>query len=155
MQQEEKGKGISPDEVRAAVRNFWTVFTGKARHVFPEMYFHEASVLSSTGDHAEPGRLAVARRIRKFFDSPGTLNADLGAIEVQILGGNTALATYVYAFQSTETRSDGSRVRRSTPFTRATHIFQRDEHGALKIIHEHLSSAAGPVIETLASNQGD
>jgi ketosteroid isomerase-like protein len=148
-------KGISADEVRGAVRKFWTVFSGKARHVFPDLYFPDALVLSSTAPRVEPGRLAVARRIRKFFESPATLHAELGAIEVQILGSNTALATYFYAYQTTETRSDGSRVRRSTPFTRATHIFQRDELGSLRIIHEHLSSATGPVIETLSSGRDD
>jgi ketosteroid isomerase-like protein len=151
----DKEKEISPEEVQAAVRKLWTVFTGKAKQVFPDLYFPDASVLSGTGARAEPGRLAVTRRLRKFFDSSAVLSADLGAIEVQILGPNTALATYLYAFQSTETQSDGSRVRRSTPHTRATNIFQRDENGVLRIIHEHVSSATPPVIETLTASKHD
>ncbi len=131
------------------VRRFWTIFGGKTKDAFAGMYFPEASVFSSTASRTEPGRLMVARRMRKFFDLPVSFNTNLGAIEVQIVGDRTAIATYVYAFQATEKNRDGSRTRRTTPFARATQVFQRDEHGALRIIHEHLSSATPPTIETL------
>jgi len=144
------GERISPEDVRTAVRRFWTILCGKSKEKFAEMYFSGASVFSSTASRTEPGRLMLARRMRKIFDSSTSLNAELGTIEVQILGDNTAVAAYVYAFHATETGSDGSRTRRTTPFARATHIFQRDEQGALRIIHEHLSSATAPTIETLS-----
>jgi ketosteroid isomerase-like protein len=144
---------ISPEDVRAAVRRFWTILCGKSKEKFAEMYLPSASVFSSTASRTEPGRLMVARRIRKFFDSSTSLNAELGTIEVQILGENTAIATYVHAIQATETRSDGSHSRSTTPFARATHIFQRDEHGDLRIVHEHLSSATAPIIETVAQKK--
>ncbi len=143
-------KGISPDEVRVAVGRFWNAFAAKSRNTFPEMYFANALVLSSTGLQAEPGRLAIVRRMRKFFDSPGTLSIHIGQIEVQLLGEKTALATYFYVFEATETGRDGSRVRKRTPFARATHIFQRDEQGNLRILHEHLSSATAPETENIS-----
>jgi ketosteroid isomerase-like protein len=140
---------ISAEEVQIAVRRFWTIFRDKTKDKFEAMYFPEATVFSSTAPRTEPGRLMVMRRMRRFFDLPISFNVDLGAIEVQIVGNRTAIATYVYMSQATETNHDGSRTRRTTPFARATQIFQRDEHGALRIIHEHFSSAVPPTVETL------
>ena|SRR5260221_14511656 len=140
---------ISPEEVRTVVRRFWTIFGGKAKDKFEEMYFPGATVFSSTAPRTEPGRLMVARRMRKFFDLPISFNTNLDTIEVQIVGDRTAIATYVYIFQATEKNRDGSRTRRTTPFARATQVFQRDEDGTLRIIHEHLSSATPPTVETL------
>src|SRR5205807_3332186 len=97
------GERISPEEVRTAVRGFWAILCGKSKEKFAEMYLPGASVFSSTGSRTEPGRLMLARRMRKIFDSSTSLNAELGAVEVQILGDNTAIASYVYAFHATET----------------------------------------------------
>jgi ketosteroid isomerase-like protein len=44
-------------------------------------------------------------------------------------------------------QKDGSREVRSTLYGRSTQIFQRDDRGKLKIVHEHLSGAAPPAIE--------
>ena len=131
---------------------FWTVFCNKSRNLFAEMYFPRAIVFSTSAKRTEPGSLTVARRTRTFLDSPMSLVADLGSIEVQVCGDNTAIATYTYAFQTTQTNSDGSRTRRSTPHARATQIFQRDEQGTLRIVHEHFSSATPPTTETLAQS---
>lgn len=140
---------ISPEEVRTAVRRYWTIFGDKAKDKFEETYFPEAIVFSSTAPRTEPGRLMLMRRTRKFFDLPTSFKINLGAIEVQIVGDHTAIATYVYMSQVTQTNRDGSRTRRTTPFARATQIFQRDGDGTLRIMHEHLSSAVPPTVETL------
>jgi ketosteroid isomerase-like protein len=142
-------RSISQEEVRAAVANFWKVFSGKSKSEFEELYFPSSTVFSSTAPRTEPGRLMVARRARQFFDSQVSVRADLGTIEVQSLSTNVAIATYVYAVHVTTTNRDKTRTRRTAPFSRATQIFQRDDTGKLRIIHEHMSSATAPTVETL------
>ncbi|HEV3317892.1 MAG TPA: hypothetical protein VG488_13020 [Candidatus Angelobacter sp.] len=140
---------ISPEEVRAEVSRFWNVFSSKSKEKFDEMYFPAATVFSSTARHTEPGRLMVARRLRQFFGPAISLRAEIGSIGVQLVGTNVAVATYVYRFRSTKIESDGTQVNRETPFGRATQIFQRDENGVLRIIHEHMSSSTPPTIERI------
>ena len=42
----------------------------------------------------------------------------------------------------TRSLPNGKRVSVDVPFGRATQVFQRDANGNLRIIHEHMSSAA-------------
>lgn len=140
---------ISPEEVRAAVAKFWSMFMGKTRTGFENLYFPNSAVFSSTATRTEPGRLTVIRRVRQFFDSPVELKAELGSVEVQCAGPNVAIASYAYAVHITSKAPDKTRLRRTSPFSRATQIFQRDSDGALRIIHEHMSSATPPTEETL------
>jgi ketosteroid isomerase-like protein len=140
---------ISPEEVRAEVARFWTVFSRKSKVEFEEMYFPSATVFSSSAEHTEPGRLMVARRLRQFFDPAISLRAEIGSIGVQLVGTNLAIATYIYRFRSTKIERDGTQVNRETPFGRATQIFQRDESGVLRIIHEHMSSSTPPTVERI------
>jgi ketosteroid isomerase-like protein len=140
---------ISLEEVRAEVSRFWNVFSSKSRDKFNEMYFPSATVFSSTGPHVEPGRLMVARRLRQFFGPTMSLRAEIGEIGVQVLGTNVAIATYIYRFRSTTVESDGTQVNRETPYGRATQIFQRDENGVLRIVHEHMSSSTPPTVEKI------
>jgi ketosteroid isomerase-like protein len=65
----------------------------------------------------------------------------VGEIVVQVLGPNLAVAAYSFHFSVIRILPNGSRVQVEVPFGRATQVFQRDEHGAFQIIHEHLSSA--------------
>jgi ketosteroid isomerase-like protein len=140
---------ISPEEVRAEVSRFWNVFSTKSKDEFEKMYFPSATVFSSTAQHTEPGRLMVARRERQFFGPAMSLRAEIGSISVQLVGTNVAIATYIYRFRSTEIERDGTQVNRETPFSRATQIFQRDEDGVLRIIHEHISSSTPPTVEKI------
>lgn len=142
---------ISSEEVRAEVARFWNVFSSKSKDQFEEMYFPAAIVFSSTARHTEPGRLMLARRVRQFFGPGISVRVELGSIGVQLVGKNVAIATYIYRFRSTRTESDGTQVNRETPFGRATQIFQRDESGSLRIIHEHMSSSTAPTVERIPS----
>ena len=140
---------ISAEEVRAEVSRFWNVFSNKSKDKFEEMYFPSATVFSSTAQHTEPGRLMVARRLRQFFGPAISLRAEIGSIGVQLVGSNVAIATYIYRSRSTRIESDGTQVNQETPFGRATQIFQRDESGILRIIHEHMSSSTPPTVERI------
>jgi len=144
---------ISAEEVRDAVSKFWKVFAAKSKKEFEDLYFPNSTVFSSTAPRTEPGRLMVARRIRQFVESPVVLKAEIGSMEVQCISANVAIACYVFAFEMTRTNRDKTCTRHTAPFSRATQIFQRDEHGALRIIHEHMSSASGPTVETFPSGK--
>ena len=114
------------------------------------MYFPNATVFASNVPRTELVRLTVTRRVRQFFGPKSTAKIDLGAIDVQMID-NIAVASYSYSFRGTEVKSDGAPVDHEIPSGRATHIFQLDDSGKLRILHEHLSSCepakAGTTLE--------
>jgi len=132
--------GVTSDEVRARIRELWKNVSTKARDEYEAMYAPMGTVVSSSTRRPETARLMLARRVRQFFDPTISLVVELGAIEVQIVPGDVAIATYPYVLRSVKLNRDGTRSERETPNGRATQIFQRDEHGALRVVHEHLSS---------------
>ncbi len=114
------------------------------------MYFPHATVFASTVPRTESARLTIMRRARQFFAPKSSVRTDVGPVEVQLIG-DIAIASYSYSFYGTEVKSDGALVDHDVPSGRATHIFQLDEHGKLRILHEHLSSCepakAGATVE--------
>src|ERR1700694_25610 len=130
---------ISPEQVRAEVQKFWNALTRKSKDEIEQMYFPAALVFSSMVPRTEPARLTVMRRVRQFFGPKSTLHADVGAIDVQ-LEGDTAFASYSFNFQGTQVKADGSSVNHEIPVGRGTQVFQFDENGKLRILHEHFSS---------------
>ncbi|HWZ43372.1 MAG TPA: hypothetical protein VNW97_07830 [Candidatus Saccharimonadales bacterium] len=138
-------EAITPEDVRAEVQRFWTQFTGKYKSKFQEFYKPTAAVFSIDGRRSEPARLMWVRREREFFDPRAVAAAKLGAIKVQVLRPNLAVATYAFHFSVVRILPNGNRVQSEIPFSRATQVFQRDDNGTLQIIHEHLSSGE-PVV---------
>lgn len=63
---------------------------------------------------------------------------------MEILAPDVAIATYTYRFHRDKIQADRSEVGIDTLFGRATQIFQRDEAGAILIVHEHLSAGVVP-----------
>jgi ketosteroid isomerase-like protein len=138
---------ISADEIRAEVQKFWSILSGKSKEKLEELYSPSAIVFTGKAKQSERGPLTAIRRMRQFASSDATSNAELDPIEVQIAGPDVAIASYTYRFHSTKTNKDGSRTARNTLYGRSTQVFQRNDRGALKIVHEHLSSAAPPAVE--------
>jgi ketosteroid isomerase-like protein len=103
-----------------------------------EMYFPTAIVFSPFTQRSESARLMLARRLRKFSGSHSSVTAELGPIDVQ-LAGEIAVASYTYQFRLLRTNPDGSRLDFYVPYSRATQVFQADQGGAWRILHEHLS----------------
>jgi ketosteroid isomerase-like protein len=130
---------ISPEQVRTEVQKFWNALTRKSKDEIERMYFPDAIVFSSTISRTEPARLTVMRRVRQFFGPKSTLHVDLGTIDVQ-LEGTTAIASYSFNFQGSQVKADGSSVNHEIPAGRGTQVFQFDESGTLRILHEHFSS---------------
>jgi ketosteroid isomerase-like protein len=132
---------ISATQIRAEVKKFWDAFAGKSKAGFEEMYSPTATVFSADGRRSEPGRLMLVRREREFFGPKSSVGARLGEIMIQVLGPRLAVAAYPFHFSVVRTMANGKQIQVEVPFGRATHVFQRDEHGRFHIIHEHLSSA--------------
>jgi ketosteroid isomerase-like protein len=85
------------------------------------------------------------RREREFFGPKSSVGAKVGEVVVQVLGQRLAVASYSFHFFVVRSLPNGSRVQVEVPFGRATQVFQQEEQGAWRIIHEHLSSAE-PVV---------
>jgi ketosteroid isomerase-like protein len=138
---------ISSAEVRAEVQNFWNILCGRSKERLEDLYSPSAIVFTGKAKRSERGALTAVRRMRQFVGADSAASAELDLIEVQIAGPDVAIATYTYRFHSSKTGKDGSREQRNTLFGRSTQIFQRDDRGVLRIVHEHLSSAAPPAVE--------
>ncbi len=138
---------LSPDAVRAEVRKFWSILSGKSKDKLEDLYSPSAIVFSGKTKQSERGALPAIRRMRQYAAADSISTVELDTIEVQIPGPDIAIASYTYRFNSTKTLKDGTREDRKTLFGRSTQIFQLDPSGTLRIVHEHLSSAAPPAIE--------
>lgn len=138
-----KGLQLSADQVRDEAHKFWNAFTRKSAEDLAASYFPNATVFASTVPRTEPARLTVTRRVRQFFGPKSAAQVELGSIDVQLVG-NIAVASYSYNFRGTEVKGDGASVDHAIPVGRATHIFQFDDSGKLRILHEHLSSGEPP-----------
>jgi ketosteroid isomerase-like protein len=134
-------EAISHERVRREVLEFWDAFTHQSKNRFEEMYSPTATCFAADGRRPEAARLMWVRREREFFGPKSSVGAKLGALNVQVLGPNLAVASYPLHFSIIRILANGSRVEVDVPFCRATQVFQRQESGALRIIHEHLSSA--------------
>jgi len=132
---------ISSDDVRAEVKKFWDFLSRKLKSQFAEMYLSSATVFAADARRMEPARLMLVRRERELLGPASFVAAKLGSIDVQPLGADLAVASYPFHLSITRTRASGKRYQSEVPSGRATQVFQRDEKGVLRIIHEHMSSA--------------
>jgi hypothetical protein len=138
---------ISPDQVRAEIQNFWQIMCGKSPAKLEELYFPAALLLTGKARKPEAANLALARRVRQITEAGADSTVELGPVEVQTPQAGVAIATYTYKFNHQRPNEQGGLETRRTLFGRATQIFQRDERGTLRIIHEHLSAATNPEVE--------
>ncbi|MFZ1917640.1 MAG: hypothetical protein WAU58_08720 [Terriglobales bacterium] len=132
---------ISPDEVRAEVRKFWEFFSRKSKAQFAEMYLPSATVFAVDSRRMELARLMLVRRERELFGPASSVAAKLGPIDVQFIGTDLAVASYPFHLSITRVLPGGKRYRAEVPSGRATQVFQRNEKGIPRILHEHMSSA--------------
>jgi ketosteroid isomerase-like protein len=140
---------VSPDQVRAEVEKFWQIMCGKSPARLEDMYSPAALLLTGKARKPEPANLALARRMRQISEA-GDSTAELGLVEVQIAEAGVAIASYTYKFNHKRPDEHGGMQTRRTLFGRATQIFHLDQRGALRIVHEHLSAATNPEVETKA-----
>jgi ketosteroid isomerase-like protein len=143
---------ISPDQVRAEIQKFWQIMCGKSSsgETLDEMYSPSALLLTGKARKPEAGNVALARRARQI-SAGSNVAAELGPVEVQVAEPGVAIASYTYKFHQTRSGENGGVQKRHTLFGRATQIFQLDQKGALRIVHEHLSAATNPEVEKTGS----
>lgn len=142
-------KAIAPvtvTQVEEAVRRYWTVAAGKLTDALQSSYLDTASIFATGSRRLEPARLVTARRLREYMASGSRMSYELGAISVELLTKDSAVAAYSArwrADQISRPSAKGDKVSGEN-FThlRVTHVFQRQENGSLKIVHEHLSVAS-------------
>jgi ketosteroid isomerase-like protein len=132
---------LSVDEVQAEVRRFWSAFSGKSPEGLKGFYAGESSVFGSSSTRSEPGSLAAARRQREYFTPQTVIKAQLGPIDVVMLGESAAVASYTFTFHATKVANLlGKAAEEDIQHGRATQVFSRDAEGKLRIVHEHLST---------------
>ncbi len=132
---------ISSDDVRAEVKKFWDLLSRKRKSEFAEMYLSSATVFAADARRMELARLMLVRRERELLGPASFVAAKLGTMDVQPLGADLAIVSYPFHLSITRTLATGKRYQSEVPSGRATQVFQRDEKGVLRIIHEHMSSA--------------
>jgi ketosteroid isomerase-like protein len=138
---------LTPEDVRAEVVRFWNIFTAKAPELLEEFYAPDATVFASTGSRTEPGRLAVARRRREYFDRQTSVRVQVGNIEVQTIDNVAAVASYTFRFDAIRVSGSGGKASdEHLENGRATQLFILDAEGKLRILHEHLSSPVNPAV---------
>ena len=132
---------INPDEVRSEITRFWNLFVSKAPELLEEFYAPDATVFSSSAARSEPGRLAVTRRRREYFDKQTSVRVHLGAIDIQLIDDLAAIASYTFRFDALRVSGGiGKASDEHLEHGRATQVFCLDGEGKLRIIHEHFSS---------------
>jgi ketosteroid isomerase-like protein len=140
-------KKISSEEVCKEVHRFWAILSGNVADKLEEMYSPTAIVFTGKAKRSESAKLMAVRRSRQLPGPAHSSRAEVGSIDVQIVGPDVAIAAYTYSFNTQKILANGGKVQINTSFGRATQIFQRGEDGALRIVHEHLSAAAPPAME--------
>jgi ketosteroid isomerase-like protein len=131
---------LTPDEVRSEVTRFWNIFTAKAPELLEEFYAPDATVFASTGIRTEPGRLAVARRRREYFDKQTSVRVQVGMIDVQPINDHSAVASYTFRFDAIRISGGAKASDEHLAHGRATQLFIVDAEGKVRILHEHLSA---------------
>ena len=132
---------LTAEQVKVEVQRFWATFVEKNADQLMDFYGPESSVFSSVTSRSEPGRLAAARRQREYFHKASVLRATPNMIDVVLIGEHAAVASYNFEFHATKVASSFSQsTEEDIRQGRATQVFQYDNDGKLRIVHEHLSS---------------
>jgi ketosteroid isomerase-like protein len=144
---------IAPEQVRAEIQKFWQIMCGKSGsgETLDEMYSPSALVLTGKARKPEAANVALARRARQI-SAGSNLGAELGPVEVQVAEPGVAIASYTYKFHQSRSGENGGVQKRHTLHGRATQIFQLDQRGVMRIVHEHLSAATNPELEKTGSS---
>jgi ketosteroid isomerase-like protein len=137
---------LSPDQVRAQIDKFWQIMCGKSNGKLEELYSSAAFLLTGKARKPEEASAALARRVRQIAAPGAQAQVELGLMEIELPTPSLAIASYTYKFHHTRPGEGGALEQRRTLFGRATQIFELDESGAPRIVHEHLSAATNPEV---------
>jgi ketosteroid isomerase-like protein len=131
---------VTNEDIRKAVELFWSTFLTKSEDQLNSFYAQGSMVFQIGMGRPEPGRLGAMRRAREYFSPDTRMELKLGPIDVVLIGGDAGVACYTLSFQTTgRDLGGGKRAEEKLDLIRATHVFQRDGQGKLRIVHEHFS----------------
>ena len=135
---------LTTREVEAAVQKYWAVSAAKAAEQQQAFYASHAIVFTSSSRRSEPARLVSMQRQREYLAKSTRLRIQVADIQVVPIGANAAVAAYTLEFHAEQIPVAGSITKRPEEHlsnARVTHVFERNEEGELKIVHEHISVA--------------
>jgi ketosteroid isomerase-like protein len=144
------------EQIRSEVKKLWQHYKSKSKEALERMYSPTAIAWSIGAKRGLPVRLVLAAKAREVLGPQSSLDANLGAIDVHTLSKNVAVASYSFHYRIVMVQRYGKRVDIDVPFqgkrysvdcpsTRGTQVFERDETGALQIVHEHVSTSGVPI----------
>src|SRR5258708_13023678 len=109
---------IAHEQVRQGVGEFWEIMSGKAADRLENLYSPSAILITGKARNPEAGILARARRTRLLGGAGQDANAEVGGIEIQVVGV-AAVAPYTYQFHTTQPLPTDDLIHHPTPFHRA------------------------------------
>lgn len=131
---------VTNEEIRKAVELFWSTFLTKSEDRLNSFYAQGSMVFQIAMGRPEPGRLGAMRRAREYFGPETRMELKLSPIDVVLIGDDAGIASYTFSFQATgRDAGAGKRAEEKLDLIRATHVFQRDAQGKMRILHEHFS----------------
>ena len=135
---------LTTTEVELAVRKYWAVTAAKDAKQQQSFFANHAVVFTSASKRLEPARLVSMHRQREYLAKSTKLRIHVANIQVIPLGPTAALAAYTLEFHAEEMPVEGMVMKSPDEHlsnARVTHVLERGEDGALKIVHEHISLA--------------
>jgi ketosteroid isomerase-like protein len=133
-------------DVEEAIQRYWAVSAAKDPQQQQKFYANRAIVFTSSSKKADSARLVSMQRQREYLGKNTKLRIQVADIEVLPLGTNAAIAAYTLEFHAEQIPVQGMVSKRPEEHlsnARVTQVFERDEFGELKIVHEHISVAQG------------
>jgi ketosteroid isomerase-like protein len=134
---------LTKADVESAVRGYWRALSAKEAVQQQNFYNDHASIFATDSNRLERARIVLLRRQREYLSAATKTAVHVGEIEVELLGPHHAVAAYTIQLDAKHVArllsSGNSTAEEHLENARVTHIFQRQNDGALRIVHEHIS----------------
>jgi ketosteroid isomerase-like protein len=137
---------LTKTDVESAVRAYWRALAAKEVVQQQNFYDDQASIFATDSNKLERARLVLLRRQREYLSAATKTTVQVGEMEIEIIGNTHAVAAYTIRLDAkhvTRPSASGSSTEEHLANARVTHIFQRQNDGALRIVHEHISAPRG------------
>jgi ketosteroid isomerase-like protein len=138
---------LTKAEIEAAVRAYWKALSAKDAVQQQNFYDDHAAIFGTDSKKLERARTVLLRRQREYLSATARTTVQIGEIDVELIGPTHAVAAYTIRLDAkdlTRTSPAGSQLAEEhLENARVTHLFQRQNDGMLRIIHEHISVPQG------------
>lgn len=134
---------LSKADVESAVRGYWRALSAKEAVQQQNFYDDHAGIFATDSNRLERARIVLLRRQREYLSAATKTAVQVGEIEVELIGPHHAVAAYTIQLDAKHIARDlssgTSTAEEHLENARVTHVFQRQNDGALRIVHEHIS----------------